>query len=67
MILPDVEIDVTLRDPDDAAVVSAAVSGRADTIVTGDRGLLDDAELRVWLGERGIELLTPSELLERLD
>lgn len=66
VILPDVEIDITLRDPDDAAVVSAAVSGRADAIVTGDRGLLDDAELRVWLGERGVELLTPAELLERL-
>jgi predicted nucleic acid-binding protein len=66
VILPDVEIDFAPRDPDDAAVVSSAVVGRADAIVTGDRGLLDDAELRVWLGERGIELLTPAELLERL-
>lgn len=64
--LPSVEVDVSVRDPDDAAVVSAAVVGRADAIVTGDRGLLDDAELEAWLGAHGIDLLTPAELLVRL-
>jgi putative PIN family toxin of toxin-antitoxin system len=64
--LPTVELDVEARDPDDAPVVAAAVAGRADAIVTGDGDLLDDAELRAWLRERGVEVLTPAELLDRL-
>jgi putative PIN family toxin of toxin-antitoxin system len=64
--LPTVEIDVQLRDPDDAPVVAAAIAGESETIVTGDRGLLDDEGLRSWLGERGIHLRTPSELLSDL-
>ena len=66
VILSGVEVDFPLRDPDDAPVVGAALVGRADAIVTGDRGLLEDTELRAWLGERGVELLTPAELLARL-
>ncbi len=64
--LPSVEVDLPLRDPDDAPVVGSAVAGRAAAIVTGDRDLLDDEELRAWLAERSIELLTVRELLERL-
>ena len=44
----------------------AAVAGRTDAIVAGDRDLLDDGALREWLRERGIELLTPAELLRLL-
>lgn len=40
--------------------------GRADALVTGDRGLLDDLELSAWLGDRGVEALTCAELHERL-
>ncbi len=64
--LPHVEIDVTLRDPDDAMVVAAAVFGRADAIVTGDADLLDDEALASWLAERRIDVLTPAELVQRL-
>jgi uncharacterized protein len=64
--LPSVEVDVELRDPDDVAVVVAAVAGRAEAIVTGDRDLLDDAELRAWLQERDIDVLTPAELVDRI-
>ena len=60
------EVDLELRDPDDVAVVVAAVAGRADAIVTGDGDLLNDAGLRAWLSARGLELLTPAGLLERL-
>jgi len=34
--------------------------------VTGDAGLLGDAALRAWLGERSIEPLEPRALLLRL-
>jgi putative PIN family toxin of toxin-antitoxin system len=61
--LPDVEVTVDIRDPADAPVVSAALAGRAEAIVTGDRDLLDDDDLRHWLAARGVTLLTPAELL----
>ncbi len=65
-LLPDVDIAVEIRDPDDAAVIAAAVAGAAEAIVTGDRDLLDDDDLRSWLAARGIEVLTPAETLDRL-
>ena len=64
--LPDVELSVDIRDPSDAPVVAAAIIGGADAIVTGDRDFLDDDDLRSWLRERGIEVLTPRQLLDQL-
>jgi putative PIN family toxin of toxin-antitoxin system len=64
--LPTIELEVELRDPDDAHVVEAAISGAADAIVTGDRGLLEDDDLRTWLAERGVGLHTPASLLDEL-
>lgn len=65
-LLPDIDVAVEVRDPDDAAVVGAALAGAAAAIVTGDRDLLDDADLRAWLAARRVDLLTPAALLERL-
>jgi uncharacterized protein len=65
-MLPDVEIALPVRDPDDLPVLASALAGGADAIVTGDRDLLDDAALRAMLLERGIEVLTPVEMLSRL-
>lgn len=48
------------RDPDDDAVIAAAIAASADVIVTGDQDLL---VLRAY---RGIDILTPREFLERL-
>ena len=64
--LPSVEIEVAVRDPDDTPVVAAAVASNADTIVTGDGDLLEDTTLRGWLAERGIDVLTPTELVADL-
>jgi putative PIN family toxin of toxin-antitoxin system len=65
-LLPSVDVDVQLRDATDAPVVASAIAGAADAIVTGDRDLLDNEELRAWLGEHGIQLFTVAELLELL-
>ena len=49
------------RDPDDDHVLSAAVVGHADCIVTGDQDLLVLKEYE------GIPILSPREFLEWLD
>lgn len=64
--LPSVEIHAPLRDPDDAPVVSTAIQAAVDVIVTGDQDLLGDQKLVGWLSARGIEVLTPAILLDRL-
>lgn len=64
--LPTVEVAVEVRDADDVPVVVAAMAGRVEAIVTGDRDFLDDAALQSWLMERGIEVLSPAEALVRL-
>lgn len=65
-LLPDVEVNLAIRDVDDTAVVSAALSGAADAVVTGDKDLRDDAEAIAWLEARGVAVLGPTELLARL-
>ena len=47
------------RDPKDDKFLEAAVNGRADLNVTGDRDLLDLNPFR------GIAILTPAEYLAR--
>lgn len=64
--LPTVEMEVPIRDPDDAPIVEAAVAGNAEAIVTGDQDLLEDPELHDWLQRHRIVLYTPAALLDTL-
>lgn len=45
------------RDPDDNIILALAVDGKADTIVSGDKDLLD---MRTF---RGIPIIKPAEFL----
>jgi len=65
--LPTADVDVPIRDPDDAPIVAAALAGAADAIVTGDTDFLSDEALRTWLNDRGIRITTPVELLALLN
>jgi putative PIN family toxin of toxin-antitoxin system len=65
--LPTADLDVRIRDPDDAPVVAAALAGSADLIVTGDTDFLSDAGLCTWLADHGIRVTTPVDLLALLD
>jgi uncharacterized protein len=47
------------RDPEDDRFLDAAVNGRADVIVTGDKDLLDLNPFR------GVAIVTPAEYLAR--
>ena len=64
--LPKVEFPMDLRDPKDVPVVLAAIGGNAEAIVTGDRDLLDDQDLRRSLADRAIRVMTPRALVESL-
>lgn len=51
---------VTIRDETDVPVLSEAVAGRAEVLVTGDRDLLEIS------GKLPLEILSPRGLWERL-
>lgn len=59
MVYPNQNIAI-LRDNDDNRVLEAAIEGKCEYIVTGDRELLE-------LGKyKGISILAPTEFLERI-
>jgi putative PIN family toxin of toxin-antitoxin system len=53
-------LGIALRDPDDVPVLEQAVAGEAAVLVTGDRDLLDAADVAP------LRILTPRELWELL-
>ena len=57
--VPDVRVVVS--DPDDDVYVAAALDGRADFIVSGDRHLVDLGDVQ------GIRVVTPREFLDLFD
>lgn len=60
MVSPEFELTDCV-DPDDNCILEAAVTGRADCIVTGDNHLL---RMKAF---RGIEILTVHDFLLRMD
>ena len=62
-LLPDVDVAVAVQDADDAVVIAAAIAGRAEVIVSGDRDLLADVAPLAWLDQRGIAVLAPADAL----
>lgn len=60
VVIP-IDVPAVTRDPDDDQVLAAAVSGSVDALVTGDQDLL------VIGTHEGIPILSPSDLLARLE
>jgi hypothetical protein len=59
-IVPTTVIQVpNLRDPKNSMIIAAAISGRAELIVSGDQDLLVLEEVA------GIEILLPKDLIPR--
>ena len=63
----DVDVEIPIRDAEDPPVVEAALLGRAEAIVSGDRDLPDSSELRGWLLARGVRVMTPAEAVSFID
>ncbi len=59
-LCPTTSVNITqLRDPDDAAIIAAALAANAEAIVTGDLDLLVLNEFN------GIPVLTPQDFISR--
>lgn len=54
------------RDTDDDALVDCAIHERAQFLVSYDKDLLDDTELKQSLFEHGIEIVEPLVFLEKI-
>ncbi len=61
IVAGEVELTAVTADPDDDIYVAAALEGRADYIVTGDRHLLDLVEVQ------GVRIIKPRAFLDKLD
>ena len=56
------------RDPDDDALLEIAASHRVDYLVTGDKDLIEDDDLKkVMLEQHGVRVVNPNEFLVVLE
>jgi putative PIN family toxin of toxin-antitoxin system len=60
IVVPSKKIDFVRKDPADNRILECALEAHADFLVTGDRHLLDIGKFR------GVEILDPAALLDRL-
>jgi putative PIN family toxin of toxin-antitoxin system len=60
LVLPTESVAVVTDDPDDDAVIEAALAANAEVVVSGDRHLLD---LKTF---RDTRIMTPASLIEVL-
>ncbi len=60
LVLPCEQLNIVADDPDDDAVLEAAVAAEADRVVSGDEHLL---RLRTF---RSIRIVSPAELLQEI-
>lgn len=56
-----VNVEVVKEDPDDDKFIAAAIEGRADYIITGDKPLLNIKEYH------GIKIISPREFVKSLN
>ena len=54
------------RDPKDDKFIDCAISGRVQFLVSYDKDLIDDAELKQALFEFGVEVIEPPNFLEKI-
>ena len=54
------------RDPKDDKFIDCAISGRVQFLVSYDKDLVDDAELRRALFEFGVEIVEPPNFLKEI-
>ena len=63
----EVNTDLELcRDPKDNMLIDCAVSGRVQFLVSYDKDLVDDAELKRALFEFGVEVIEPPNFLKEI-
>lgn len=61
LVVPEADVEVVHRDPDDDRFLECALAGEARYLVSGDDHLLE-------LGSfQGIEIVTPAEFLQRVE
>ena len=54
------------RDPKDDKFIDCAISGRVQFLVSYDKDLVDDAELKRALFEFGVEVIEPPNFLKEI-
>jgi len=59
-------VSVVSRDPDDYLVLSTAIAGKASHILTSDKDLLEDANLKFEMKRFGVDVVTAGEFLQVL-